>query len=267
MKTFTRQIGAIELTTLADGEMGYDFERLCGRFPNVPPNSLREVALAAGTDPDAQTTYFNTALIKASDTLILVDAGNQAGATVACLASLGVKPEDIDILLITHAHGDHIAGLLEADGSTLRYPNARHLINRAEWDFWLAREQAPFGAILRKVEARIEFVDLETPIVNGVQPIPLYGHTVGQVGLRIESGGETLIHAADLVHSETQFAQPDWTIKFDTDPDQARATRHALFAQLADEGTTTLFYHMPFPAIGNVTRAGAAYAWQPIGDK
>lgn len=259
MQTHTIQIGTIECTVLADGTATFGLEGVANRFPQIALKDLAQALTEAGVQPDDAGTSYNTLLIKTAGQLVLVDGGERkdrhatAGKTVACLASLGIQPADIDIVFITHAHGDHIIGLIETDGS-LTYPNARHLINEQEWQQWDGKND-----LLNTFKGIIEFIDLDAEIAPGVMPLPLYGHTLGQTGLTISSDGSTLVHAIDLIHAPFQFAHPDWTIRFDTDPEQAYKTRLNLFNQHADDNTLTFFFHASFPALGHIQRNGDAF--------
>lgn len=266
-------VGAIECTVLADGSAGYGMDKLAMRFPSIGEADLAGALLACGEEPDGQVSYYNPLLIRVGGDTILVDGGERAdrhvttGRTPQCLVELGIKPEEIDTVVITHAHGDHIVGLFETDNETLRYPKARYLISQTEWDFWMAQSR-PNGSVmsawLAGLAPYVEFLEGDGVIRPGIKAIPASGHTPGHICLLIESEGERLLHGVDLVHSPIQFANPDWSIKFDIDPAQARATRRALFGQLADEALLTLFYHMPFPGLGYIDRIGEGFVWRAV---
>lgn len=267
-------VGQFECTVLGDGYAKFGFDTLVGRFPSIDPDAIRQALIALGEDPEALSTAYNTLLIRHGDRVILVDGGERtdrhttAGRTTTCLAAVGIQPEDVDTVIISHAHGDHIVGLFEQDDETLVYPNAAYLMMPEEWAFWTAPERA--GKIgttekwLGRLQPHLSFIDLKTPILPGLTVVPAFGHTAGHIGLLIESEGERLYHAVDIVHAPFQFTQPAWSIRFDTDPEAARQTRIDLFNRIVDESLLTLFFHMPFPGLGKVTRSGTGFVWHPL---
>lgn len=267
-ESYRLQVGEIACFVLADGWAQYGMAQAAARFPSVSADKLRQAFLDNGENPDALLTYYNPLLIQTDERTILVDSGesasrhDHAGNTPQCLDQLGIAPTTIDTVIITHAHGDHVVGLIDENGN-LRYPNARYLINSAEWDHWMHRE-TPTRELLKRLESNVAFVTAGEEIADGVTVVDAYGHTPGHICLMIESQGERLFHGVDIVHVQVQFANPDWSIRFDSDPAQARATRHHLFSQLANDETLTLFYHLPFPGVGYVRPQAATFAWEPL---
>lgn len=277
---YSLNIGSICCTVLADGYASYGMPKLMGRFPQVPESALREALNIVGEDPDHQTSYYNPLLIQTDEQMILVDGGEtntrhaHAGQTAARLLDLGLHPAEISDVIITHAHGDHILGLFEPSSGDPLYTNATHWINEAEWAFWTDFDRlkrwgiGPSGeetaALLRRFEKRLKRFKTDGSIFPGITPIAAYGHTLGHSCLIIENDGEQLFHGVDLVHSPIQFPHPEWAVKFDTDPRQARATRQALFEKIAEEQWLTLFYHLPYPGLGKLKRRDEGFAWQPI---
>lgn len=264
-------VGNIRCVVLADGQAMFGIDSLMARFPQLEEFALRDALQNTGEDPDALSTFYNTLLIQTETRNILVDGGERsdrhasAGFTLMRLAEIGLTAADIDTVVITHAHGDHVIGLFDAESNQPVYTNAKYVIAQAEWEFWTDPEkQAAVAPLLNQLKDRLTFVDFDADIAPGVRPISLPGHTVGHTGLMIQSDGDCLLHAVDIVHAQMQFAHPDWTIRFDTDPVQAHQTRVNLFNRLADEQVQTLFFHMPFPALGYVRRAASGFSWHPI---
>ena len=215
----------------------------------------------------------NLLLIKSGGRRILADVGFGAGmpgmgGVLRGLERLGLSPSDIDIVFLTHFHGDHVAGLLDADGK-LVYGNAQYVCSAAEWDEWDAKvadsEQAAHQELARRMDAirpKLRFADEGEAIAPGVSVVALPGHTLGHAGLLIESNGESLLHVVDLLHQPFQFAHSDWHFGFDSDAPLAVKTRQRVLSELAESGQLTLFYHLPFPGLGRVAVVDGDYVWR-----
>jgi len=202
---------------------------------------------------------------------MLVDTGTGSGHLNPRVASL-IDPADVDTVVISHGHGDHVGGLVDADGK-LVYSNARYVMHRAEWDQWMAPDgkiqadpdrAAYWQAQLGPIKGSLSYVDDGQEVVPGVTACLTPGHTNGHLALRIESNGESLVHLVDALHFEVQFDRPDWSPRFDTDPALAAQTRRTELDRAADEGTLVLLYHLGFPGLGYVVRNGEAFDWEPV---
>ncbi|MEO0564583.1 MAG: MBL fold metallo-hydrolase [Chloroflexota bacterium] len=281
-QSYAFTVGRFRCAVVSDGTAPVDMDRIAGRFPDVPRDALRAASEALGFDPDNFSSAYNVLVVRAGDDdwegteTILFDTGSGVDARpvsrwhlLTSLAEVGVRPEDVTIVVITHAHGDHINGVL-TDG-TPTFPNARYVISQPEWDHWttLAESETERFAGLTATFEAMEAAGLTklTPgdeIVSGIVSVPLPGHTPGQIGARISDDGDELLHLIDALHAPFQLPHPAWSIKFDTDPAQAATTRREAL-QMADEGNTfTLFYHLGFPGLGRVLAEGDAFRWQPI---
>lgn len=277
---YRTRIGEVEVTALSDGwlELGLEL------FPGADPAAVRAFQEAAFLPGGALRTSLNTYVLNLGDRLILVDAGAggafgpTAGHLANHLAAAGIDPVNIDMVVLTHMHPDHIGGVVGAEGKAL-FPNAELVVHAAEWDYWhddAARAAVPddikamFDGIREaaKVFSRMRRFDDGAEIVPGLTAVPLPGHTPGHTGFRLSSDGESLLIWGDVVHAPVmQFARPDWGIAFDVDPDQARQTRSQILAQVADERTLVAGMHLDFPGLGHVTRGGeadAAYTFVPL---
>ncbi|OIR05206.1 putative quorum-quenching lactonase YtnP [mine drainage metagenome] len=227
--------------------------------------------------------YFNVLLVRTGRQNILIDAGFARNAVPAAfnvadnLASLGLEPGDIDSVILTHAHGDHMGGLLDDAGKPV-FTRAQHFCSAEEIDFWTSpkpdfsksrldeKSQAASIAAARQVFAAIPFSRI-TPtatLPDGLTATLAPGHTPGHINLRIRSGAEVLHHMVDLGHHfAVMLPHPDWTVGFDVNPDLAVATRREIFPKLAAEGARVFGYHMPFPALGHIQASGDGFRWVP----
>ena len=275
---YPRQIGGIELTAISDGFFEIPADQM---LINIAPEELEAALSAAFIDPAGPLRGGVTAfLLREGERTVLVDTGaaDLFGPTVgqmpATLAALGVAPESVDTVLLTHMHPDHIGGLL-AEGAPA-YPNATVHVNEVDLDFWTDEaiaSQAPAEAKGMFDRARataaaygerlLPFAG-ETEVIPGATSLPLPGHTPGHTGYRIVSEGAEILLFGDVANvAPVQFPHPEAGTIFDIDPALAVETRGWFFDMLATDRTLVAGAHMGFPAIGHVARAGNAYAWVP----
>ncbi len=255
--------------------------------PEAPAAEVARLLRDAFLPTDHAALSINVLLVRTPTGPVLVDTGGgaalgpAAGRLTRGLERVGVAPGAITAVVITHAHGDHVAGLLGADG-TPAFPNARVFVAADEAAFWATdvarqdwtgsrvppagREQSTATArkFLNGVGDRLQRVAPGGALVPGLAFEPTPGHTPGHQAVRITVGGETLLHVGDAVHQYAiQFPHPEWSMAFDTRPAQASATRRALLARLAAERARVIAYHLPFPGIGHVRAAGGGFEWVP----
>jgi glyoxylase-like metal-dependent hydrolase (beta-lactamase superfamily II) len=188
---------------------------------------------------------------------------------VAGLASLGIKPQDVTHILITHVHSDHVDGLaVERDGGfACRYPNAHVVLGRADWEpppeWHLEPEaQARIGAVAEA--GLLDLLDGEREIVPGVTMIPAPGETPGHSIIRISSNGETLYAVGDLFHCAAEVAHPDWMVSW-ADAKQMGASRRNLLDDAVSTDALVVFSHENFPPWGRIVRdEGKGIRWQRL---
>ncbi|MCY4062801.1 MAG: MBL fold metallo-hydrolase [Chloroflexi bacterium] len=271
MSAHPLKIGDIKCAVLHEGESDLIADNLAARYPGVTPGQID--AALAGQKPSGS---LNLPYINSGGKHIIADVGfgaagrPSAGGTEAALKSLNLAPAEIDIVYLTHFHGDHIAGLAD-DAGQLAFPNASYMTTQAEWDEWTARWSASDAPqdqktldLFTSLQDRFSFASPGDEIAPGLSVVDLKGHTLGHSGLLIESGGERLLHVVDLLHQPFQFANTDWHFSFDSDAELAVETRRRVLQQCADEEILTLFYHMPFPGLGKVSGENDVYRWNPI---
>lgn len=283
-ETYGLKVGDFSLLFFADGGGP---RQATGFLPDAPPDELERIVRGLELDPDAldfslKPIFFHD---RAEQHFILIDTGlgNEVSLLPDELTENGVELDQINLVIITHGHGDHINGILDWDGE-FNYPNATYVLTRAEWDYWTADERFPplapedeegyppnpqfqtrrVWAALKAHPERVRLLDEgEMQILPGVRAVPIPGHTVGQIAVEIESNGEKFLHVADAAHHYFQLNCPQWSPKFDYDPVQAAETRRAVFENAADEGLLFSAYHFPFPGVGRIVRQGDALRWQP----
>jgi len=211
------------------------------------------------------------------DTGFADNGGATTGKLIANMAAAGYKPEDINHVVISHFHGDHINGLLYKDGS-LVYPNAKVYVPAGEYAFWMDKERlekAPAGLkaamtnaqrVFNKIPAdRLVKFETGSEVAPGITSVAAYGHTPGHTLFTVKSKGESFIYVADITNVPALFARnPDWAVTFDMDPEMARQSRRKIFDMIVKEKMMTGGFHFPFPAMGTITPSGNGYQFNPI---
>lgn len=255
-QSLTVELGELSVTMLLDGETV------------MAPDCLRAADGAALTDYGPGDLVggrlplpVRAFLVRGRAGTLLIDAGAAAawhkglGQLGAALAEAGTGPQEVDLVALTHTHIDHLSGLVDGDGG-LAFPNAQRVLVATE-------ELMAFRAEPRMAPVLPRLVPLEQgdgPL-SGVVAVNAPGHSPGHMAFLVE--GRLLIWG-DLVHHPLQFARPEVTWKFDEAPDQARATRAALFEQVIKKGWLVAGAHLPHPGIGRLAQAGAGFAFHPV---
>ncbi|KIC11178.1 lactamase [Leisingera sp. ANG-M1] len=271
-------LGEARITVLLDGHLPLGTQL----FNGYDDARAKEV-LAQGLhrlQDDALQIPVNGYLVERGGQKLLIDTGTAQlmgpglGALGAGLAAAGVAPEAIDTVLLTHIHPDHAGGLIAADGSAV-FANAELVAAQREWDFWhddailagVPDSSRGFFDMARRSVApyadRMRLLQGESEAAPGFTALELPGHTPGHTGFMLDAGGEGLLFWGDLIHSTAlQFALPEWTIAFDTDPAQTAETRRRMLDRAAADNLLVTGAHLDFPALGRVLRQGDAYAYQ-----
>ncbi|HUF39304.1 MAG TPA: MBL fold metallo-hydrolase [Anaerolineales bacterium] len=249
-------------------------------FINAPEAELTHALDRHGLQRDHLPSAWTCLLVETPDHLVLVDTGlNNAiniggGGLFSGLQDAGIAPGDIDTVILTHGHLDHVGGCSNAKGEP-SFPNARYMIIQSEWDYWTSPEEKPeqfAGEVIRQrllpIESQLETIQPDTEIVPGIRAFPAHGHTIGHIALEIESGGDRLLHLVDSVLHPIQIEHPDWVAIFDMFPDQTVITRRELCRLAAEKEAMTLFFHFaPFPGLGYIVEKGNAWEWKHIEDE
>ncbi len=271
------KVGDFEVTALLDGYLDITPELVIG-YSEDEGQRMRDEALVEG---NALRIPVNAYLVNTGDKLILVDSGTSdalgptMGRLPTALAAAGVTPEQIDAVLITHMHPDHLFGTIDGEGNKV-FANAELILPEVDNAFWYddaAMNGAPdqfkpfFLGARRAAEAYKSTQTLysgDKEILPGIHSLALPGHTPGHNGYIFDSNGETLIIAADIVHMAVyQFERPDWGIGFDIDPGQAVETRKKFLDRAASDKVLFAGAHIPFPGMGRVVKSGEGYRFVP----
>jgi glyoxylase-like metal-dependent hydrolase (beta-lactamase superfamily II) len=277
---YRQKVGDLEVTALFDGHGVFDPHWL-----NGTKTTMDGVVEALHEDPRLLDVSDEGFLVNTGKQLILVDAGagtwwggGALGRLLGSLRSAGYTPEEVDLVLVTHLHSDHVGGLTTDDGKRV-FPKADVYVAKAESDFWLSPEIAakapkdaqPFFRSAQAIAAPYikagkwhTFTGSE-PIVDGMQLVPLPGHTPGHTGYEFSSKGQKILFWGDIIHAQrVQLQHPEVTAIFDIDQNAAAATRLQLLPRLAREHVLIAGPHMPFPALGSLRKEGNGYSWVPV---
>ena len=273
------KLGAFEVTALSDGTDALPMDQL---LTHTTPAKV-QAALAAYFLTSPVETSVNAYLVNTGTKLVLIDtgAGTFFGPTVGKLAqslkAAGYRPDQVDDIVITHMHPDHVGGLVA--GKIAVFPKAVVHINKADTDFWLSpanQAQAPDSAKVFFQDAvaavapyaragRLSTFAGDVEVVPGIRAVPLAGHTAGHTGYRVESQGQTMLMWGDVVHlAAMQFADPSVTIAYDNDADEAATDRAAIFRDAAEKGYLVASSHISFPGLGHVRAKDGAFEWLPV---
>ncbi len=256
------KVGKLQLATLHDAQFVIPNDgKTLG--VGVDPATMSQVLRAAGAPTDRITLSVNALLVRMGHRVFLIDTGigpTAHGTLLESLHEAGVKPSAVTDVLITHSHGDHVGGLLGADGK-LAFPKAAIRMSTAEWE-WMQKKSPP--ELVKAISSHVHTFEPGAKVAPGITAVALKGHTPGHVGYEIVSGSDRLLDIGDLAHSSiVSLQKPQWTIQFDTDDAVAKATRTEKLKELAGDQELVFSPHFPFPGVGHVEAAGDGFAWKP----
>jgi glyoxylase-like metal-dependent hydrolase (beta-lactamase superfamily II) len=274
-------VGDIRCTALYDGiwrkEHAADF------IINATVEETKGALEAGGLPADFVTIEFTQTLIETAGRRILIDPGTggqwvpTAGIMPDSLAAAGLASSDIDMILISHFHPDHIFGLMQPDTDAQVFPDAEIIVPAAEYNFWtdpqvFAAVPEAWHGLARRIQKTFPMWPNVTrashgqELAPGIRSLAAPGHTPGHTAYHVSSGAQELIVAGDVAITPALFvAHPGWHIAFDADPETAETTRRQLFDRIVADQAVVAGYHFGFPNAGRITPDGAGYRFEPFG--
>jgi glyoxylase-like metal-dependent hydrolase (beta-lactamase superfamily II) len=274
------RIGEFELTALYDGIW---YRPITKEFIRNAPFAEVEHALDAAFMPqDKLATPFTTLIVNTGKKLVLIDTGTggqispTAGMIVDNLAAAGIAPKDVDQIVISHFHPDHINGIKDKDNNLI-FANAEIAVPGPEWAFWMDdanMNAAPAAMKATFLNQRRVFSDIAKTVTHyqpgkevapGIVTVPAPGHTPGHTVFAIHSGNESLMVLSDTAQHPAVFARhPEWQATFDVDGSATIATRKRLFDRATADRMLVTGYHFPFPACGHLIKTASGYEHVPV---
>ncbi|WP_186418796.1 MBL fold metallo-hydrolase [Bosea sp. CS1GBMeth4] len=277
------RVGDIAATVLSDGVIGGPPRVYAS---DAPEQELKDVLQRAFLPLDHMTLNLNTLLIEVGGRRVLIEAGAgqtmgpHCGRIFARLSEIGLTANDIDVVVVSHTHPDHVGNLRAADGGSA-FPRATILAPKPDWDFFVRGEpdlsympvpedfRRRFGAAIRRsvepIAKGVELYEAGAEIVPGLTTVAAAGHTPGMVSFLVHSGRDQLLLTADLAYHPVVNIDRPWRPGPDRDRDAALSARRRIFDRAAADRIPVLGFHYPFPGLGHLLRTDSGYAWVPAG--
>lgn len=230
---------------------------------NASDTAFAEASALAHIPKDWSQTFYTPTLVNTGDALVLFDTGPEAAGTIAALEAAGYFVEDVDVVVLTHMHADHIGGLHGPNTAT--FPNARYVCGSLEYDAWDDTGAEDFDRLVLPLSEQMDFVADGQDVVSGITAVEAFGHTLGHMAFMVESAGQQLLLGGDFCcHYVWSLGYPEWEMRLDEDKAQAVKTRKTLLDMLATDKMPFIGYHMPWPGVGYVEpRKSGGYRYVP----
>lgn len=270
--------GDYQITAINDG---FFMRQTEGFVRNAKTEDVQKALGAAFLPTDRVPIPFTTTVINTGSKLILIDVGNgnsgapTSGKWMENFKAAGFSPEQVDTIIISHFHGDHINGLRLKEGTAV-FPNAEIKVPEPEWAYWMddAKMNAASDALkggfqgVRRVFNEMKNVsryEWGKEVAPGITAIQADGHTPGHTAYMVSSGGGKLLVMSDVTNNPLLFVRhPNWHAVFDMNGEIAEKTRRKMLDMAATEKTQVAFYHAPFPATGFIEKSGSSYDLVPV---
>jgi glyoxylase-like metal-dependent hydrolase (beta-lactamase superfamily II) len=276
------KLGDFEITVVSDGPLALG-EPKPGVFPGTTKDEISKVLADNFLPVDSLSLEQNAVIVNTGDRLVLFDTGigaskifgSTAGRLLTNLKAAGIDAKDIDAIVISHAHPDHCWGIMGVSGES-NFPDAQIYLAESDLQFWTDEHnaQGPMADFLKQLIAdtrkqllpnrgRVQFVKDGQAVLPGIQAMAAPGHTVGHTVYLITSAGKTLCYAGDIAHHHHLIVErPRIQFVFDTDPQQAVASRLRVFDMLAKDRVAFIAYHFPWPGLGHLAKHGEGYHYE-----
>jgi glyoxylase-like metal-dependent hydrolase (beta-lactamase superfamily II) len=246
------KLGAFEVTTLLAGTRAGDKPQETFGL-NASPEEFAALSAANFIPADMTQNFFTPTVVNTGAEIVLFDTGLAAEGTLAALTAAGITPDMVDVVVLTHMHGDHIGGLMGADGATPTFANARYVTGGVEHNHWSGAANEGFDKNVKPLNDKITFLDDAGSVASGITAMAAFGHSPGHMVYQVESDGQRLMITADTAnHYVWSLQKPDWEVRFDMDKAAAAAVRKQVFGMIAADKIPFIGYHMPFPGVGYV---------------
>jgi glyoxylase-like metal-dependent hydrolase (beta-lactamase superfamily II) len=281
-ETFRFQVGEFSCIALRDHAFRYPLPMF---LTNLTKEQYQPWLRQRGEDLEEVELPYISLLIHTGRQKVLVDtgigtdaAGPVPGKLLHLLRAEGIEPREIDTVILSHAHSDHVGGILDEAGKPA-FPRARHVMFQKEWDYWMANpglSELPVDesfkqkllASVRKnlppIQGQLDLLREETEVLPGITAKAAFGHSPGHMALEVSSAGEQLLFVADALILPLNLEFPEVRGVTDHQPEQMVSTRRRLLNQAAQGKAMVSTSHFPFPGLGHVAPKGDVWDWRPI---
>ena len=280
-KVFNFSVGDFKCVSISDGMQPIEGDFLPAFFNGSAADELAVALQRHGISPDHYDLDCNCLLIDTGSERVLIDSGGgpffdpHLGQLVPGLAATDYQPDDIDAIVLTHGHRDHVCGGVNQQGELI-FPNARHIMARGEWEYWAKEvdisamgerfiEDVEFAReCLLAIESQLQLIEAGDEIAPGIRSIPTPGHTRNHISVAVNSGDERLICVADTMDVPLHIEQTTWHPAWDELPAEGIRSRGRLLQRAVEQEALIHGFHFPFPGVGRVRRDGEGWRFEPI---